>query len=260
MPRRFIYAVRCLHAAPSQPLMTPHPPPRRFINHSATARRRRPPPARVCLPPPRRVRPYAQTPPAGEDDEAEACREQMGNCQAAEAATVVVQHPGGRVERLYWATSAAEVMRANPGHYVALVTHRAAAAEEEEKRPRPKAARQEGEKPPARVTRVKLLKPRDMLLLGQAYRLITVDDVSRALQAKKEEKTRRAAAAVQQSKHAGGATAGSGEEDSPRAQQLDDSLDQDRDGHRSNPSSAAHSGARHRHWRPSLHSIAEVSS
>lgn len=57
----------------------------------------------------------------------------MGNCQAAEAATVVVQHPGGRVERLYWATTAAEVMRANPGHYVALVTLRVA----EEKRPPP---------------------------------------------------------------------------------------------------------------------------
>jgi hypothetical protein len=28
------------------------------------------------------------------------------------------------VERLYWATSAAEVMRGNPGHYVAFVTHR----------------------------------------------------------------------------------------------------------------------------------------
>ncbi|EAY89238.1 hypothetical protein OsI_10735 [Oryza sativa Indica Group] len=44
------------------------------------------------------------------------------------------------------------------------------------------------------VTRVKLLKPRDTLLLGQAYRLITVDEVTRVLQAKKEEKSRRAAA------------------------------------------------------------------
>ncbi|XP_039804200.1 uncharacterized protein LOC120668527 isoform X1 [Panicum virgatum] len=172
----------------------------------------------------------------------------MGNCQAAEAATVVLQHPGGRVERLYWATSAAEVMRANPGHYVALVTHR----------PGEEGGERRGA---ARVTRVKLLKPRDTLALGQAYRLITVAEVTRALQAKKEEKTRRAAQQQQlvlpQLKHAGGSP-GAGE-DSP--QLVDSGLDQQgRDGHRSNPSSAAHPGARHRHWRPSLHSIAEVSS
>ncbi|XP_062228569.1 uncharacterized protein LOC133926578 [Phragmites australis] len=178
----------------------------------------------------------------------------MGNCQAAEAATVVVQHPGGRVERLYWATSAAEVMRANPGHYVALVTHRAAA---EEKHPQMQA--EEKGRGTARVTRVKLLKPRDTLLLGQAYRLITVAEVTKALQAKKEEKTKRAQQQQQpvlQPKQAGGRT---GSDDDSQAQQ-DDSLDQDRDGHRNNSSSAAHSGARHRHWRPSLHSIAEVSS
>nr|CAB3470137.1 unnamed protein product [Digitaria exilis] len=116
----------------------------------------------------------------------------MGNCQAAEAATVVVQHPRGRVERLYWATSAAEVMRSNPGHYVALVTHRPGKPAEEERRGA------------ARVTRVKLLKPKDTLLLGQAYRLITVAEVTKALQAKKEEKTRRAQQQLQPNKHAGG--------------------------------------------------------
>jgi len=143
----------------------------------------------------------------------------MGNCQAAEAATVVLQHPGGRVERLYWATSAAEVMRANPGHYVALVTHR----------PGEEGGERRGA---ARVTRVKLLKPRDTLALGQAYRLITVAEVTRALQAKKEEKTRRAAQLQQQQqqqqlvlpqlKHAGGSP-GAGE-DSP--QLVDGGLDQ----------------------------------
>ncbi|KAJ1258762.1 hypothetical protein BS78_10G100500 [Paspalum vaginatum] len=181
----------------------------------------------------------------------------MGNCQAAEAATVVVQHPGGRVERLYWATSAAEVMRGNPGHYVALVTHR------DEKRPSSQAqgaARRGG----ARVTRVKLLKPRDTLLLGQAYRLITVAEVTRAMQAKKDEKTRRAQqqqqlVVVQPPKDDGGRTAGSGGGDdgsrTTTQQPVDSSLHQD---DRDKPSSA---GARHhRYWRPSLHSIAEVSS
>ncbi|KAL5207573.1 hypothetical protein ABZP36_032008 [Zizania latifolia] len=107
----------------------------------------------------------------------------MGNCQAAEAATVVIQHPGGRVERLCWSTSAAEVMRANPGHYVALVTLRV--AEE----------RQDGEggaRRTVRFTRVKLLKPKETLLLGHAYRLITTHDVTKAMEARKEEKQRKA--------------------------------------------------------------------
>ncbi|CAL9761232.1 unnamed protein product, partial [Musa acuminata subsp. burmannicoides] len=83
----------------------------------------------------------------------------MGNCQASEVATVVIQHPGGRVERLYWPTSAADVMKTNPGYHVALVSLYVS----EEK--------QDGSS--VRFTRVKLLKPKDMLLLGQVYRLIT---------------------------------------------------------------------------------------
>ena len=71
----------------------------------------------------------------------------------------------------------------------------------------------------ARVTRVKLLKPRDTLVLGQAYRLITVAEVTKALQAKEEEKTRRAQQQllqqVVQTKHAGGRT-GSGDDSQPQ--------------------------------------------
>uniref|UniRef100_A0A0D3GEN0 Uncharacterized protein n=1 Tax=Oryza barthii TaxID=65489 RepID=A0A0D3GEN0_9ORYZ len=157
----------------------------------------------------------------------------MGNCQAAEAATVVVQHPGGRVERLYWATTAAEMWPPPP----------------------PPARAERHGMGTVQVTRVKLLKPRDTLLLGQAYRLITVDEVTRALQAKKEEKSRRAAAQHHHLESKPAAAAGvrinSGGDDHT---QLDENLDQhDRDGQRS--SSATHS--RHRQWRPSLHSIAE---
>ncbi|KAI4975965.1 uncharacterized protein LOC123409639 [Hordeum vulgare subsp. vulgare] len=165
----------------------------------------------------------------------------MGNCQAAEEATVVVQHPGGRVERLYWATSAAEVMRAHPGHYVALVTLRVT---EDAGQPRRGAVR---------LTRVKLLKPRDTLQLGHAYRLIAVDEVSRAVQARKEEKTRRA---QRQSQPAGGRPASAGDDQSLMDDGLDQLERQDRDGH---PSSSTKT-SRHRQWRPSLHSIAEVSS
>lgn len=83
----------------------------------------------------------------------------MGNCQAAaDAAAAVIQHPGGKAERLHCPTSAAEVMRSNPGHRVALVTLCA-----------PSEERQDG----GRVTRVRLLGPKDVLLLGQVYRLVT---------------------------------------------------------------------------------------
>jgi hypothetical protein len=70
------------------------------------------------------------------------------------------------------------------------------------------------------VTRVKLLKPQDTLLLGQAYRLITVAEVTKAMQANKVDKTR--CAQLPHSKlHAGARTARSGDDS-----QLDDSLDQ----------------------------------
>ncbi|CAI0430534.1 unnamed protein product [Linum tenue] len=83
----------------------------------------------------------------------------MGNCQAAEAATVVIQHPAeNRVDRFYWSVSAHEVMNSNPGHYVALVA--------------PSAKTENATTP---VKQLKLLKPSDTLLLGQVYRLISFE-------------------------------------------------------------------------------------
>lgn len=123
----------------------------------------------------------------------------MGNCQAAEAAEVVIQHPGGKAERLYWPTTAADVMRTNPGHYVALVILRlspadkAAAAGDEAA-----AAAVVGAGGAAKITRVKLLKPKDTLHLGQVYRLITAQEVTKALRARKNDKARRCEAIRQQ--------------------------------------------------------------
>ena len=103
----------------------------------------------------------------------------MGTCQAAEAAAVVIQHPGGKVERLYWSTTAAEVMRSNPGHYVALVILRVATDKTAAPGDAAAAATTTGAgggaggSGGAKITRVKLLKPKDTLLLGQVYRLIT---------------------------------------------------------------------------------------
>lgn len=94
----------------------------------------------------------------------------MGNCQAAEAATVVIQHPAGnKVERIYFSVTARHVMNSNPGHFVALIV------------PPPADMKAEG----VTVKHLKLLRPRDSLLLGQVYRLVRFEDVLKEFAAKK---------------------------------------------------------------------------
>ena len=93
----------------------------------------------------------------------------MGNCQAIDAAALVIQHPCGRIERLYWSVSAGEVMRMNPGHYVSLIIPLPPP-------PPPPSISQDhdsSDNKTVRFTRVKLLRPTDTLVLGHAYRLIT---------------------------------------------------------------------------------------
>ncbi|PIA29399.1 hypothetical protein AQUCO_06000043v1 [Aquilegia coerulea] len=93
----------------------------------------------------------------------------MGNCQAAEAATVVIIHPENKIERIYWSVSANQIMNSNPGHYVAhLVTSLTAKSEDG--------------KP---LKQLKLLRPDDTLLIGQVYRLISFEDVLKEFAAKK---------------------------------------------------------------------------
>ncbi|TKY55602.1 hypothetical protein E2542_SST20020 [Spatholobus suberectus] len=93
----------------------------------------------------------------------------MGNCQAAEAATVVIQHPGNRIERIYWSLSAHQVMDSNPGHYVALVVS-------------PPTLKSENSTP---TKQLKLLRPDDTLHIGQVYRLISFEDVLKEFASKK---------------------------------------------------------------------------
>lgn len=90
----------------------------------------------------------------------------MGNCQAVDAAALVIQHPSGRIDRLYWPVTASEVMRTNPGHYVSLIIPLPSPEEDAEKTRR-------ADKKPVRFTRVKLLRPSETLALGHAYRLVT---------------------------------------------------------------------------------------
>ncbi|XP_057500553.1 uncharacterized protein LOC130784631 [Actinidia eriantha] len=96
----------------------------------------------------------------------------MGNCQTAEAATVIIQHPGDKVERIYGSVSAHEVMYSNPGHYVALVF----------------TSPEEDSDNGAAAKRLKLLRPGDTLLMGQVYRLISFEDVLKVFAEKKSVK------------------------------------------------------------------------
>lgn len=91
----------------------------------------------------------------------------MGNCQAIDTATLVIQHPNGKIERFYSSMSASQVMKMNPGHCVALLISTTMY---------PNKDIQNSSKTntdPVRLTRIKLLKPNDTLLLGHVYRLIT---------------------------------------------------------------------------------------
>ncbi|XP_064940344.1 uncharacterized protein LOC135593925 [Musa acuminata AAA Group] len=167
----------------------------------------------------------------------------MGNCQASEVATVVIQHPGGRVERLYWPTSAADVMKTNPGYHVALVSLYVS----EEK--------QDGSS--VRFTRVKLLKPKDMLLLGQVYRLITSQEVTKALRQRKYEKIRKSQAELirkQQQEHRTKDQDGEANLEDSRSRYQVTKQGSDRQ------KSSTQMAVRGRQWRPSLQSISEMGS
>ncbi|GJN30608.1 hypothetical protein PR202_gb18927 [Eleusine coracana subsp. coracana] len=108
----------------------------------------------------------------------------MGNCQAAEVATVVIQHPGeGRTERAYWALSAGAVMAANPGHYVAAVITSP---------PDPSSSSSgSGAAAAPPVKHLKLLRPDDTLLLGRVYRLVSFEEVLREFTSKRHVKLSR---------------------------------------------------------------------
>ncbi|KAH9303730.1 hypothetical protein KI387_008134, partial [Taxus chinensis] len=84
----------------------------------------------------------------------------MGNCQASDAATVIVEHPGGKIQRIYWSVSANEVMGSNPGHYVALVTTLSTKNSES-----------------VAQKQLKLLRPEDTLNIGHNYRLVSFEEV-----------------------------------------------------------------------------------
>lgn len=179
----------------------------------------------------------------------------MGNCQAIDAAALVIQHPNGRIERLYWPVAASEVMRMNPGHYVSLIIPLpSSSVSDQEKQDHQKTVR---------FTRVKLLRPSDTLSLGHAYRLVTSQEVMKVLRAKKYAKTKRQ---HQESVHENSQAVqekpiGSGAETQRKPSDKEDT-NQVMKHDRPRPMSAQVNQAamRFKSWRPSLQSISEAGS
>ncbi|KGN64292.1 uncharacterized protein LOC101220404 [Cucumis sativus] len=119
----------------------------------------------------------------------------MGNCQAIDTASLIIQHPNGKVDRLYWPVNAGEIMKTNPGHYVALLISTKVCQSEttstHHRRRDNDTQTNSTNFNSVRLTRIKLLKPTDSLVLGQIYRLVTTQDVLQGLKAKQEAKKKR---------------------------------------------------------------------
>ncbi|KAL6573059.1 hypothetical protein OROHE_002535 [Orobanche hederae] len=179
----------------------------------------------------------------------------MGNCQAAEAATVVIQRPGGGniVERIYWSVRASEVMSSNPGHYVATVVACPA-------------ARTEGG---ASVKQLKLLRPDDTLFLGHVYRLISFEDVLKEFAARKSARLGKllkqsGALNIDPSKNQGrNSNPNSSSDGAAKHQRLGNCQSGSRNSNNNSSSGSGrgvgrHSGGVGGQWRPALQTIAEL--
>ncbi|KAF3652793.1 hypothetical protein P3S67_015015 [Capsicum chacoense] len=168
----------------------------------------------------------------------------MGNCQAVDAAALVIQHPSGKIDRMYWPMTASEVMKMNPGHYVSLIIPLPISSSDEN-----------SDHKTVRFTRVKLLRPTDTLVLGRAYRLVTTQEVMKVLRAKKHAKMKKNQTEVQENQRSNcELESGNCESDKNKAIR--------HEGHRQRPGTTnlAVSASRSKSWRPTLQSISESNS
>ncbi|KAL7091611.1 hypothetical protein ACP275_12G116300 [Erythranthe tilingii] len=168
----------------------------------------------------------------------------MGNCQAVDAAALVIQHPCGKLERMYCPLTASDVMKTNPGHYVSLIIPLPplSAAADGGSGGHEKKSDDVMNKSPVRFTRVKLLRPTDTLFLGHAYRLVTTQEVMKVIRAKKHAKMMKKKNLLSESEPESG-----------------NNIDQaDRNRERSGSTNIA--AGRGKSWRPSLQSISEAGS
>ncbi|KAK7291651.1 hypothetical protein RIF29_06964 [Crotalaria pallida] len=191
----------------------------------------------------------------------------MGNCQAIDTATLVIQQPNGKVEKLYWPVSASEVMKTNPGHYVALlISTTLCTSKDKENCPNKSDTTNNNNNNTnqVRLTRIKLLKPTDTLVLGQVYRLISAQEVMKGLWAKKQAKMKKnlpeSAQKLDQVKEKSVLEM---DKASRRSEPEDNKAETkpERHGSRTTASSnGASTTAKSRTWQPSLQSISEASS
>ncbi|CAF2087573.1 hypothetical protein BRARA_F02192 [Brassica rapa] len=160
----------------------------------------------------------------------------MGNCQAVETATAVLERPDGKSERFYCTVSASEVIKSHPGHHVALLISSSV----------PNGGS-------LRVTRIKLLRPSDNLLLGHVYRLISSEEVMKGLRAKKSEKMK---------KIHGEFSVAEEEEINPLTLRSESAFDKDSQRRMNEKQRVIKTGATNkvRAWQPSLQSISESTS
>ncbi|XP_074316302.1 uncharacterized protein LOC141652648 [Silene latifolia] len=197
----------------------------------------------------------------------------MGNCQAIDAASLVIQHPNGKAEKMYWPIAASEVMKLNPGHYVALlITTTICHTQTENNSPTKSSIKKDNNgtqkncntkgsdssitaRNSVRITRVKLLRPKDTLALGHVYRLISTQEVMKGLVAKKQEKMRKSGIELADSE-------GLKEAEILVRKSMQDKIKQvSRNGHRSRTHPSGNKGTgRPKTWQPSLNSISEAAS
>ncbi|KAL2610711.1 hypothetical protein R1flu_029284 [Riccia fluitans] len=188
----------------------------------------------------------------------------MGNCQAAgDAVGVTIQLPDGKVERLLWSVAARQVMLQYPGHYVALVSQPVQPAHQ----PNIKTAQVSIPTMPSSSSKLKLLPPDGMLLVGEHYRLISFEDVLSELSSKKILGGRSSGRGVKvkfkrvHSENSPPCTA-EGEEDD-EDENLEPNADEDRDSRfHGQPVTRGletmRSFSRSGQWRPALQSISEI--
>ncbi|GFP96172.1 hypothetical protein PHJA_001761300 [Phtheirospermum japonicum] len=162
---------------------------------------------------------------------------------AVDAAALVIQHPSGKLERMYWPITATEVMRANPGHYVSLIIPLPLTGGDDDN---------SGDNKTIRFTRVKLLRPTDTLVLGRAYRLVTTQEVMKVLRAKKHAKMKKNIS------ESGLQTESEKQSASSESENYNQGIISNR--HRQRTGSANLAAGKPKLWRPSLQSITEGGS
>ncbi|XP_058749418.1 uncharacterized protein LOC131635923 [Vicia villosa] len=185
----------------------------------------------------------------------------MGNCQAIDTATLVIQQPNGEEKKLYWPISASEVMKTHPDHYVALLISTTLCTSKDRENCSNKSDNNKinnNNTNPVRITRIKLLKPTDTLMLGQVYRLISTQEVTKGMWAKKQAKMKRnSSESAQKSNQIKERIDKEAERSQP-----ENNKEKKSERHESRTKGSSNGGNHNksRTWQPSLQSITESSS